>query len=108
MLGAFEDRSPIDPDRLWFAARLAGQAEAMWRRHFGKPPPAARRPAPTPAEIAYVEAACREARANIAAWGERNAAAFAAPRRGDPVKRVRDELGVSVSEQAVEREAADG
>lgn len=58
------DQSHIDPDKLWFDARLAAQAEAMWRKHFRRPAPM-RRAALSPEEIAAVSALGEKARENI-------------------------------------------
>jgi len=56
------------------------------------------RPTPTPEDIAYVEKVCSQIRENLARFDQRNRAAFAPP-RPDPIKRVKDELGVWVTER---------
>ena len=89
--------SPIDPERQWFDARLVDAAEAMWRKFFDRP--VVREPVGphSDEDIAAVERACTIIRANLEKFGRRSKAAFATKR--DPIKRVRDELGVWVREQ---------
>jgi hypothetical protein len=97
MLDEKVDQSPIDRYKRWFEPRLANVAEGFWRRALNKPLPVKHPPA-TAEEIADTECLCNEARASLDAWARRNKRAFAAKRDIDPIKRVRDAMGVRVAE----------
>lgn len=97
MVDDWEESSPIDSDGMWFDLRLANVAEGFWRRVLNKPLPV-KHPPPTADEIADAERLCDEARASLDAWARRNKRAFAAKRDIDPIKRVRDAMGVRVAE----------
>lgn len=95
------ETNPIDPERQWYDAALCYAAEVYWRHKLHKPekPPEPDRPIPTPDDIAHVELVCRQIRANLAAWADRNDAAFRPVRRRvDPIAAMQRDLGMTAGE----------
>lgn len=81
VLNEREPSSPIDPDGKYANPTMVASAVRMWRAKLNKPEPAARTADPSPDDIAYVEVACNQIRANLASWAKRNAQAFNGTRR---------------------------
>jgi hypothetical protein len=77
-LGDFAQKYQVDPRGDWFDGFFVGKAVAFYTDDNGLPR-AERRPDPSPADIAHVEAVCVKIRANLAVIDERNRAAFARP-----------------------------
>lgn len=91
------DQSHIDPDKLWFDARLAAQAEAMWRKHFRRPAPLRQAP-PSSAEVAAVTALASKARANVRDWAAHGRTAMRGPKE-NTIADAQASLGLSSKPQ---------
>jgi hypothetical protein len=98
-LGDFAQRYGVDPNGDWFDGFLVNKAIEF----YGGAPSPAKRADPTPEDIAHVEAACAQIRANLAALDERNRTAFARPAL-DPRDLAALQAGLGI--EATEEEAA--
>jgi hypothetical protein len=95
-LGDFAQSYPVDPKGQHFDGVLVGQAAQF----YGWKPQPATRPAPTPEDIAHVEARCREFRANLAGMDAKNRAAFApAPMSAADLEALKAGLGLGATEE---------
>jgi hypothetical protein len=94
-LGDLTQSYGCDPTGQHFDGVFVGQA-TLWMRGGKAPPAVATRPNPTPADIAHVEAACAQIRANLA---ERTA--VFGPRPMDPrdLAALQAGLGLRVTEE---------
>lgn len=105
-LGDFTQTYGCDPRGDHFDGVLVGQA----MQFYGWKPRPAARPAPTPEDIAHVEAKCREFRANLAGMEAKNRAAFAepssAPMTAADLEIIKAGLGLGAHE-AMTRESED-
>lgn len=105
-LGNREQHYDCDPAGDWFDGYYVNKAILFYTDDRGLPRLDAQRPDPSPEDIAHVEAVCAKIYANLAAWGERNRAAFERPPI-DPrdLERLQAGLGLTATEQ---QEVQDG
>lgn len=106
-LGDFTQNYGCDPRGDWFDGVSVNKAVTFYTDGRGLPR-RERRPDPTPEDIAYVEAVCVQIRANLAAFDERNRAAFAPPRAADPRDLAAMQAGLGLSAIESNRGAEDG
>ena len=95
-LADFTQKYQCDPRGDWFDGFFVGKAVEF----YGGIAARARHPDPTPEDVAYVEAVCIKARANLAAFDERNRAAFARPADPRDLAAIQAGLGLSATEAA--------
>ena len=105
-LADFSQKYGGDPRGDWFDGVFVNQVvEMMTGGKYSLTP--ARRPDPTPEDIAYVEAVCVQIRANLAIFAERNRAAFA-DRPADARDLAAIQAGLGLSATEINRGAEDG
>jgi hypothetical protein len=85
-----EKRSPLDPEGRWYQPGAVNTAVEFYRKKFGIAAPKPHRQS-TPEEIAHTERRTKMAIANLE---ERGRAVFR-----DPVRQVREAMGVTATER---------
>jgi hypothetical protein len=95
-LGDFSQKYSVDQDGKWFDGVFVNQAVEFYGGIKSRP----ERREPTAEDVAYVDRRLAEYRANIAAFEERNRAAFA-PRATDPrdLAAIQAGLGLTATEE---------
>jgi hypothetical protein len=105
-LADFSQKYGGDPRGDWFDGVFVNQAvEMMTGGKYSLTP--ARRPDPTPEDVAYIDRRLAEFRASVAALEDRSRAAFA-PRVADPRDLAAIQAGLGLSATEIKRGAEDG
>lgn len=95
-LADFTQKYQADPRGDWFDSFFVGKAVEF----YGGIASRTRHPDPTPEDVAHVEAVCVRIRANLAAFDERNRAAFARPANPRDLAAIQAGLGIKATEAA--------